>query len=134
MRTIFFLSQLRIRIEMAFGMLTTKFQILKKPLQVKLCNTGKVFLCCARLHNFIINEGLAANDGDDHHDDHNELFPSNGNGEGEEGNAFIASDVSVAQIGGNSIMRDILVDRIANKALVRPQYNVERNSKRQRRS
>ena len=52
------------------------------------------------------------------HDD--DLLPCSGNGE-DEGDALIASVVSVAQIGSNSIMRDILVNRTANKAPVRPQ-------------
>ena len=72
----FFLSQLRIRIEMAFGMLTSKFQILKKPLQVKIRNAGKVFLVCARLHNFIINERIAENG-----DNCDKLFAYNGDDE-----------------------------------------------------
>jgi hypothetical protein len=122
----FFLSQLRIRIEMAFGLLTSKFQILKKPLQVKVGNAGKVFLTCATLHNFIINERIATNSGNF---ESYELFPASGvavgggsNGDKEECDTlpFVASDVSISQIRGNSIMRDILVDRIANMALVRP--------------
>jgi len=122
----FFLSQLRIRIDMAFGMLTSKFQILKKPLQVKIRNAGKVFLVCARLHNFIINERIA-----EYGDNCDKLFAYNGDDE-EGDHTFIASDVSVAQIRGNSIMRDILVDRIASMALVRPQDNRERNKRLRR--
>ena len=54
----FYLSQLRIRIEMAFGLLTSKWRILRRPLQCKLKHAGKLFLCVARLHNFCINERL----------------------------------------------------------------------------
>jgi len=53
----FYLSQLRIRIEQTFGMMTTKWRILHQPLQVHLKSDGKVFMCITRLHNFCINEG-----------------------------------------------------------------------------
>ena len=36
--------------------LTTKWQILKRPLQVKLKHIGDIFLCITRLDNFCINE------------------------------------------------------------------------------
>jgi DDE superfamily endonuclease len=52
----FYISQLRIRIEMAFGLLTQRWQILKRPLRTKLDKAGKVFMCLTRLHNFCINE------------------------------------------------------------------------------
>ena len=136
----FFLSQLRIRIEMTFGMLTAKWQILKRPLQVNIRNAGKVFLTCARLHNFIINERMLATS---HPASDSLLSPTDCNGgdssalanDGQrEGtpshyssHPFLASDVGISQLRGNSIMRDILVDRIADMALVRPRYNVQRN-------
>lgn len=127
----FYLSQVRIRIEMAFGLLTTKWRILRRPLQVKLKYAGKVLLCVARLHNFCINErefqvdpvgsGAAgpANfvDNNDNDDDNNDEIPL----------SFLPSDVTVTNIAGNSMMRDILLDRITNMALCRPQYNVARN-------
>ena len=53
----FYVSQLRIRIEMAFGWMTEKWQILRKPLRTSLRNTGKVFLTITRLHNYCITEG-----------------------------------------------------------------------------
>ena len=53
----FFVSQCRIRIEMAFGRLVNKWRILQTPLHVGLKNTGKVFVACASLHNFCVNEG-----------------------------------------------------------------------------
>ena len=131
---------------MAFGMLTTKWQILKKPLQVNLKNAGVVFMTCARLHNYVINERMAATAAGDDNQDFDDLSPTDGgswtcaggrgNHHGEEqGNhslPFVASDVSTAQLRGNSIMRDILVDRIADMALVRPRYNIDRNKKRKR--
>ena len=76
----FYLSQLRIRIEMSLGLLTNKWRILRRPLQVKLKNAGKVFMCLCRLYNFCIDENLldggrdssSANVPDDDNDDNND--------------------------------------------------------------
>jgi hypothetical protein len=54
----FYLSQLRIRIEMAFGLLVSKWRIFKKPLECKLSNAPIVVLAACALHNFCINERL----------------------------------------------------------------------------
>ena len=51
----FYLSQLRIRIEMAFGLLVTKWQILHTLINVKLKNLKKLLGAIRRLHNFCIN-------------------------------------------------------------------------------
>ena len=51
----FFLSQLRIRIEMAFGLMTNKWQILQKEMITTLSTSAKVLEACARLHNFVID-------------------------------------------------------------------------------
>jgi hypothetical protein len=122
---------------MAFGLLTTKWQILKKPRQVSIRNAGKVFLSCAVLHNFVINERAAATNTAEDADESFRIdwCAGSGGSTGEQGNnrPFIDSDVSTSQLRGNSIMRDILVDRIADMALVRPCYNIERN-KQQRQS
>ena len=50
----FFLSQLRIRVEMAFGRLVTKFRILGGRVEGSLERVSSVLMACARLHNFII--------------------------------------------------------------------------------
>ena len=115
----FYLSQMRIRIEMAFGLLCGKWAILQRPLLVRLKNAGKLFMACARLHNFVINERITNNPAAmaDPCDDSNHNNPT-----------FVASDVHVSTIPGNSIMRDIVVQRIADLALVRPQYNLQRNN------
>jgi hypothetical protein len=53
---IFFLSQLRIRIEIAFGLLTTKWRILRRPLECSLQTNARILAICARLHNYVINQ------------------------------------------------------------------------------
>lgn len=55
----FFASQLRIRIEMAFGLMVKKWGILARPLTIKLKNIKRLMIAIARLHNFCIDERLA---------------------------------------------------------------------------
>ena len=54
----FHLSQLRIRIEMAFGRLVNKFRILKREIDGLIHNRADIIMACARLHNFIIDMDL----------------------------------------------------------------------------
>ena len=112
----YYLSQVRIRIEMSFGILCSKFRILQRPLQVGLEGAGKLLLCCAQLHNFAINERIERNAD---FDVLNDYLASSSATYDESLNAFLPSDVSVTSIAGNSIMRDILLER--------PQHNLARN-------
>ena len=56
----FFLSQLRIRVEMAFGILINRWGVLWKRLSVQLRHVPALILCLFRLHNFCIDEGETA--------------------------------------------------------------------------
>jgi hypothetical protein len=51
----FFLSQLRIRIEMAFGLLVMKWRMLHTPINVKFSNLRKLVSGIITLHNYCIN-------------------------------------------------------------------------------
>jgi len=48
---------MRIRIEMAFGRLVSKWRVLKSPLNVALKNATRMIYYGTILHNFCINEG-----------------------------------------------------------------------------
>lgn len=50
----YYLSQLRIRIEMAFGRLTTKWRILRRAMNYSNQKNAKIIRVCAKLHNFCI--------------------------------------------------------------------------------
>ena len=52
----FYLSQMRIRIEMAFGRLVQKFGILERNLVGQLESSSKIITACSRLHNYVIEE------------------------------------------------------------------------------
>ena len=54
----YYASQLRIRIEMAFGLMTRKWGILQRPLSNSLFSMKHLICCIARLHNFCIDERL----------------------------------------------------------------------------
>lgn len=50
----FYLSQLRIRIEMTFGLLTTKWRRLRIPLNCSTSKNAKIIRVCTKLHNYCI--------------------------------------------------------------------------------
>ncbi|KAL7501923.1 hypothetical protein ACHAXN_000076, partial [Cyclotella atomus] len=50
----YYLSQMRIRVEMAFGRMVNKFRILSGKIVGSLERVSKILMACARLHNFII--------------------------------------------------------------------------------
>lgn len=54
----YYASQLRIRIEMAFGLMTRKFGILWRELTVDIRRVKVVAMCVAKLHNYCINERM----------------------------------------------------------------------------
>jgi DDE superfamily endonuclease len=58
----FFASQCRIRIEMAFGIMTQKWRILLTPLLYKFDMVKLIVLAIARLHNFTFNIRLRQNE------------------------------------------------------------------------
>ena len=119
----FYLSQLRIRIEMAFGLLVTKWRILMMTLSTLLANTYKAFNACCVLHNYCIDERLL-----------NSLDPKikkvYSNGTTTLG--YIPSDVEEFESSG-SLLQLRLVDKIASKSLTRPNTNLLRREFEDRR-
>ena len=53
----FFLSQMRIRIEMAFGRLTTKWRIFRRDFQYDVTKIRDTVMVACQLHNFVIAHG-----------------------------------------------------------------------------
>ena len=114
----YYVSQLRIKIEQAFGLMTTKWRILRTPLHVKLENVGAVVLAIARLHNFCISERPDVELAEP-------VEPLNVSG-GERG--FLPSDPLPVDIPGLSVLRGRIVRHIASNGLVRPKHNLNRNN------
>ena len=59
----FYLSQLRIRIEMAFGRLTTKWRRLRTPLNYSSAKNAQIVRVCTKLHNYCIRKQLERGEG-----------------------------------------------------------------------
>ena len=116
----YFLSQLRIRIEMTFGRCMNKWRLFCTPLSVSILNVGKMFKTATILHNFYIDE--KPDDGvdrDDHDVDGTDPLP-----------AEYYIQPRVRNTRGSSYMRAIMVERIKGKSLERPQQNIARNGRR----
>jgi hypothetical protein len=120
----FFLSQLRIRIEMSFGLLTTKFRILRSPLQTKLAMSASVFEACARLHNFVINNDWEDEDFEDMDETDMEIvaLPNSPNGQW----GYLPTVEDLVPVGGTSQIRDAVVEYVSMNAFRRPAHNEER--------
>ena len=111
---IIFSIQLRIRIEMAFGMLVTKWGVLQKPLKIPLRKIPKVFLACCMLHNFCINERLESQG----ICQIKKMYEKNGVMLG-----YIPSDIGVISWEGDSQLRRVLVAKVHKNCLCRPSTN-----------
>jgi len=138
----FCLSQLRIRIEMAFGRLSTKWRILHRPIAAKLSNCSKVLEVCARLHNFEITEDqedvcTPPVDGAFTHP-LEENFDVDALEDCEAGvNGFLPTEnitppwaSQAAEVPGSSVLRQMIRNNIVEQGCQRPTHNVARNGDR----
>ena len=121
----FYLSQLRIRVEMSFGRLVKKWGILQSTLCCSMKMNSKILVTCGKLHNFCID--CCANEPD--------LLPTSTNcmplsrfdylptriEDRDDSDSFIAPSVLRA-----CYARDVIVDYINHQNFVRPTYNVIR--------
>ena len=120
----FFLSQLRIRIEMSFGLLTNKWRILQAPLQTSLHLSSEILMACGRLHNFCITE-----DGHQHQHgttDSAILASIEPNRHSQFGWGYTPTVKKYRSMPGTSIIRDMLLRKVTQQGMRRPPGNVER--------
>ena len=124
----FYLSQLRIRIEMAFGLLTTKFRIFQSNLEFSLENNRKIIIAASRLHNFVIEsdqmEYCQLQTGE------REALNIEPHPDGEDGNWGYLRNLPVRNRGAEDAgeRRDNILARIENQNLERPAHNIEQNA------
>ena len=121
----FFASQLRIRVEMAFGRMTKKWGILWRPLSVNMRNMKYVACAVAILHNFCINERLEDAVGG-HDVDVDPVVESNTIDRGQEN--FVSQAAAELEAASNSfngwsVNREQMVVRIENLGLEHIQLN-----------
>jgi hypothetical protein len=114
----FYLSQLRIRIEMAFGLLVGKWRIFKRPLEVSLRNCHRIIVGAMILHNFCLRNALSSNQFD------NGDIPYSSESEFD-ANVLPSSNETFP---GISVRRNIILESIASRNLVRPSRNILRNA------
>ena len=111
------LSQLRIRVEQAFGKYSVKWRIICKPLETKLSTSSLVLTTYARLHNFIIDNNWMHDEqvtSEDVVGNLNEIYrPS--------------LRKSFAPHRDASFLRDIIVKHIEQNGYRCPRYNLARN-------
>jgi hypothetical protein len=117
----FFLSQLRIRIENAFGLLTTKWKILRKPLECSLKTNADILQICALLHNYVID-----NKEDDSATDTSLEGPNiRAMSESPLGWGYLPTVEPLETQPGTSQTRDAILRHIHRNGFCRPKRNLE---------
>ena len=132
----FYLSQLRIRIEMAFGRMTTKFRIMRTKMTCSLEMQSKIIQAVTRLHNFVIDaDGATIAEQPVRLDANGVLeasevarlgidpLPNN-----EDGNLGFVSVPYETEEEGTSARRVAIVEQLRQKTIQRPLYNLQRNT------
>lgn len=130
----FHISQLRIRIEMAFGRLVRIFGILRSKLMCGVQTATKILMACACLHNYIIDwspkmgtsEVISSSHSQDDMED-GELSVR----VGPNGMEYLPTmPESFIELHGHSQNRQYLLDTIKANKIRRPLYNIKRNQDR----
>jgi hypothetical protein len=109
----YFASQLRIRIEMSFGLMVMKWQFLRRPLCIKFDNIPKALNAISRLHNYIIN---SKNHSD--RDDHDTIPIIQNNATTTNAELVPIKDRRGSR--GTSTLRNMLVKKVFDMGLKRP--------------
>lgn len=126
------LSQLRIRVEMAFGYMVNKFRILSRKLECSMEKNSAILMACARLHNFIIKHDKPfakskwiASDDSDGEEDLLEIVP---HPSAPLGMSYMPQlpDDTFDTYQGVSFTRQTIVDQLRERNVRRPLYNIQR--------
>lgn len=129
----FFASQLRIRIEMAFGFMQMKWRILQTPRPISV-NLKFYIMTISYLHNFVINYKETVNN-EENLDESEEMLeqflqsqPTTSTGDpimyNEEGEV----DAQIRPVRGHSVIREQMALRIRELGLTRPIQNIITNN------
>ena len=126
----FYLSQQRIRIEMAFGRLTTKWRIFRRNLDFLTAYNSKIVEVACKLHNYVLNEdnedfsNITSSNNEDWGVDALDQGPENNRG-------YLTNrphrGVYVDSIDVASSQREQILEEIIELDLQRPLYNKMRN-------
>jgi len=119
----FFLSQLRIRIEMSFGLLTTKWSVLRTFLGGRLSTRSKILEACARLHNYVISHKIKTDFDTFINNVESEITPMP---DSPLGWGYLPTLQDFADISGTSATRRAIVKHIKHNGYRRPIDNINR--------
>jgi len=124
----YYLSQLRIRVEMAFGRLVNKFRILSGKIVGSMERVSAILTACARLHNFIIQ-----NDGPfeavySSVEEEMESLSITPNPSAPLGMSYlpVVPNEEFVPYSGISYTREAIVEHIREYDIRRPKHNIER--------
>ena len=124
----FYLSQLRIRVEMAFGRLTTKWRIFRTDLNCSNEKNCMIIRVGIKLHNYVINsDDLKLNRYDCNNYRDLGVEPLDDGPQGNRGYLPSSSRPVASSNQNNSIRRSNIVNMIKERDIVRPLHNIERN-------
>jgi hypothetical protein len=133
-------SQCRIRIEMAFGMLSQKWGILQRPMRVRIPKVWIIVQALARLHNFCINRRLKEGDGPVGEQDENEARFHHTPSTLHNGDDTPIDDPNLSNLSshsnidfslkGQSVVRERMVQRVADAELERPTKSALQNKRK----
>ena len=128
----YYLSQLRIRIEMAFGRMTTKWRIFRRPLDVSLAKASDIIMASMMLHNFVIeNDGLVMNNLETDVRRRYGVDPLEGRDT--DNNGFLPAIDDEIQVNlapqqhPDGHRRNTILQEVIDRQLMRPHHNIERN-------
>ena len=124
----YYLSQLRIRVEMAFGRLVNMFRILNDTIVGSMERVSAILTACTRLHNFIIREDKPFTKTFATADDEFESFdlPPFNNAPFDMSYLPIVPDADFEIYDEVTYTRDGIVHAIREQDISRPSYNIER--------
>ena len=120
----YYMSQCRIRIEMAFGRLSGKWSILQKKLRHKLSTCSKILQVCAILHNYVLNEDFCELDVDKCSFEEHNIRPQKG---APFGMCYLPNVPDQFQHKGYSTVKLAYLYSIQKYDYRRPHHNVIRN-------
>ena len=124
----FYLSQLRIRIEMCFGRLTTKWRIFRSDLTFSTPQNSLIARVGARLHNYVINaDRLNFVNTESDNLMELEIEPLIDGPTGNMGYLPVRYTGAVNSFVENGEHRELKLQMIRERDMERPQHNVDRN-------
>ena len=110
----YYLSQMQIQIEMSFGILTKKWQVLQSPMVTSISCSSEIIMATSRLHDFVILEDTDI-DVDSIH-----ISPGSPLNWG-----YCATTQRLDPITGTSQVQDMIVRQVVKHGPRQPSHNIE---------